>query len=108
MQAVPPQLAARASDRQSLRKQLRRRGTIAQAVRDRPASIDLLGALAAEVRPLKREEMSAMASVVLHELYSPNPTGERRAPDTVMARALEEHFGSADRWRREFLGIARS
>src|SRR5215470_2914491 len=78
------------------------------AVRDRLAGIDLFSTPAAELRALKREEMSEMASVVLHELYFGNLTGERKAPDAALARALDAHFGSFDRWRREFLGIARS
>ncbi len=75
-------------------------------LRDRLVSIDLISTPAAEVRALKREELSAMASVVLHELYFGNLTGQRKEPDDATARALAEHFGSVERWRREFLGTA--
>jgi Fe-Mn family superoxide dismutase len=49
-----------------------------------------------------------MASVVLHELYFGNLTGERKALDDMLVTELEEHFGGVERWRREFLGIAQA
>jgi Fe-Mn family superoxide dismutase len=61
---------------------------------------------AAEIRGLKREELSAMASVVLHELYFANLSGARKGPGPIVAAALEEHFGGVDRWQREFVGAA--
>src|SRR2546428_11459627 len=46
------------------------------------------------VRALKREELIAMGSVTLHELYFGNLGGEgNKVPDPVGA-LLEEHFGS--------------
>ena len=78
------------------------------ALRDRLASMDLATTTAAEIRALKREELSAMASVVLHELYFANLSGGGKAPGQVMAAALEEHFGGVDRWRHEFVGAAQS
>src|SRR5438477_1194823 len=60
------------------------------------------------LRALKREELVAMGSVTLHELYFGNLGGEgNKLPDQARA-ALEEHFGSAGAWRREFVGIAQS
>jgi Fe-Mn family superoxide dismutase len=54
------------------------------------------------VRALKREELIAMGSVTLHELYFGNLGGEgHKVPDQVGA-LLEEHFGSATAWRRDF------
>src|SRR5260370_32622359 len=61
---------------------------------------------AAEIRGLKREEQSAMASVVLPELYFANLSGARKGPGPIVAAALEEHFGGVDRWQREFVGAA--
>ena len=50
------------------------------AVRDRLATLDLATAPAYDVRALKREELEAMGSVTLHELYfgSLGGDGERR------------------------------
>lgn len=60
------------------------------------------------LRALKREELVAMGSVVLHELYFGNLGGEgNKIPDDVRA-PLEEHFGSLKAWRREFVGTAQS
>jgi Fe-Mn family superoxide dismutase len=78
------------------------------ALRDRLAGVDPTTTSAAEMRALKREELSAMASVVLHELYFANLSGARKAPGTIVAAALEEHFGGVDRWQREFVGAAQA
>jgi Fe-Mn family superoxide dismutase len=60
------------------------------------------------LRALKREELAAMGSVSLHELYFGNLGGEgHRPPDDVRAM-LDQHFGSVGAWRREFVGIAQS
>src|SRR5262245_58162007 len=73
------------------------------------------------LRGLKREELSLMGSVVLHELYFGNLGGYRRAgpnsglgrpdwhevPDAFTA-GIAADFGSADAWRREFVGTAQS
>jgi len=60
------------------------------------------------LRALKREELMAMGSVALHELYFGNLGGEgNKIPDDMRA-TLEEHFGSVAAWRREFVGAAQS
>jgi superoxide dismutase, Fe-Mn family len=60
------------------------------------------------LRALKRDELIAMNSVALHELYFGNLGGEgNKIPSDVRA-ILEEHFGSAGAWRREFVGMAQS
>jgi superoxide dismutase, Fe-Mn family len=83
------------------------------AVRTLNAVRSELAALAVGVpdyrlRALKREELMAMGSVVLHELYFGNLGGEgNKIPDQVR-EVFEEHFGSVEAWRREFLGAARA
>ena len=60
------------------------------------------------VRALKREELIAMGSVTLHELYFGNLGGEgNKIPDQVGV-LLEEHFGSVTAWRRDFVGSAQA
>jgi len=78
------------------------------ALRDRLASLDFARAPIAEVRALKHEELAAMASVVLHELYFGNLTGERKLPVGKLAAALEEDFGNVEKWRHQFVALARS
>jgi superoxide dismutase, Fe-Mn family len=77
------------------------------AVRRELAGLD--GAAPAyRLRALKREELMAMGSVELHELYFANLGGEgNKIPDDIRT-PLEEHFGSVAAWRREFVGTAQS
>src|SRR2546422_6028538 len=77
------------------------------AVRADLAALDA-GAPGYRLRALKREELPAMGSVTLHELYFGNLGGEgNKVPDQART-ILEEHFGSVAAWRREFVGTARS
>jgi Fe-Mn family superoxide dismutase len=77
------------------------------AVRGELASLGA-GVPSHHLRALKHEELVAMGSVVLHELYFGNLGGEgNRIPDPVRG-VLEEHFGSIGAWRREFVGTAQS
>ena len=66
------------------------------AVRDRLAGMDPTASIAAEIRALKREELSAMASVVLHELYFANLSGGGKVPGEKMAAALVSRYGSLE------------
>jgi Fe-Mn family superoxide dismutase len=90
------------------------------AVRRELAALDA-GTPPYRLRGLKREELSLMGSVALHELYFGNLGGFRRAgPNSGLGRpdwhevpdALETEiaadFGSASAWRREFVGTAQS
>jgi len=77
------------------------------AVRADLAALDA-GAPGYRLRALKREELIAMGSVTLHELYFGNLGGEgNKVPDQART-ILEEHFGTVAAWRREFVGTARS
>src|SRR5580765_4164693 len=86
------------------------------AVRRELAELDA-GTVPYRLRTLKREEHSAMGSVVLHELYFGNLGSEGNAglgrldwhevPNEI-APVLEEHFGSVKMWRREFVGAAQA
>src|SRR5580765_5718715 len=100
--------------------------TYGNAVRTLNAVRGELAALDAETPPyrlggLKREELSLMGSVALHELYFGNLGGYRRAgpnsglgrPDwhevpDAFAAEIAADFGSARAWRREFVGTAQS
>src|SRR5438093_12289420 len=69
------------------------------AVRAELAALDAK-APGSRLRALKREELIAMGSVALHELYFGNLGGEgNKIPDNIRA-VLEEHFGSVAAWRR--------
>lgn len=57
------------------------------------------------INGLKREELVAMNSMILHELYfaSLGPTG---TPDGALAQALTRNFGSVEAWSNEFAAPA--
>ena len=58
------------------------------AVRDRLAAMDPTATPGAEIRALKREELLAMGSAILHELYFVNLGGDGKVPP-VMAATLD-------------------
>jgi superoxide dismutase, Fe-Mn family len=60
------------------------------------------------IRALKRDELIAMGSVALHELYFGNLGGEGNKIPEPIGAALEEHFGTVTAWRREFVAAAQS
>jgi superoxide dismutase, Fe-Mn family len=77
------------------------------AVRQELGNLDVDG-LIHRLAILKREELAAMGSVALHELYFGNLGGEgNKIPDPV-ADLLETHFGSVRAWRREFVRAGQS
>jgi Fe-Mn family superoxide dismutase len=85
------------------------------AIRARLAALDRTRASASEINSLKREELIAAQSVVLHEIYfeslgghgdSP-PTG-RLEPPAELAQALERDFGSVMTWHAEFTTMAKT
>ena len=55
---------------------------------------------------LKRDEMVALNSTLLHELYFASLGGDGRTLPDALASAIARDFGSVDRWRQEFVGIA--
>ena len=57
---------------------------------------------------LKREEMAALGSTLLHELYFASLGGDGRAVPELMANAIARDFGSVARWRQEFVALASS
>ena len=53
---------------------------------------------------LKREELVALNSTLLHELYFASMGGDGQ-PTKAMSEILARDFGSLDRWRAEFRGM---
>jgi superoxide dismutase, Fe-Mn family len=56
------------------------------------------------VNGLKREELVALNSTLLHELYFASLGGDGK-PTTVLSAILTRDFGSVDRWRSEFVAM---
>jgi hypothetical protein len=59
------------------------------------------------INGLKREQLVAANSMVLHELYFAN-LGEGDGPTGALARAIERDFGSVERWRTEFTAMGKA
>jgi Fe-Mn family superoxide dismutase len=53
---------------------------------------------------LKREQLTALNSTLLHELYFASLGGDGK-PTKAMSEALTRDFGSVDRWRAEFVAM---
>jgi len=76
------------------------------AITEELEALDLATAPAHVVSRMKQEEMAALNSTLLHELYFASLGGDGRAVPEGMANALTRDFGSVDRWRREFIALA--
>ena len=71
------------------------------AITEQLESLDFASAPGYVVNGLKREELVALNSVLLHELYFASMGGEGRVT-TAISEALARDFGSVQRWRSEF------
>lgn len=74
------------------------------AITEKLESLDLAVTPGYVVNGLKRDELVALNSTLLHELYFASLGGDGR-PSETMTEALRKDFGSFDRWRSEFIAI---
>jgi superoxide dismutase, Fe-Mn family len=56
---------------------------------------------------LKREELIATNSMILHELFF-DGLGDESVPGKELSSALARDFGSLDRWRAEFIAMGKA
>ena len=59
------------------------------------------------INGLKREELIASNSMILHELFF-NGLGEQSAPGKALEAAITRDFGSFARWRSEFIAMGKA
>jgi Fe-Mn family superoxide dismutase len=59
-----------------------------------------------QVAGMKREELAALNSTLLHELYFACLSQSDGKPTPALVEALTRDFGSVDRWRAQFLSMA--
>lgn len=71
------------------------------------ASLDMANAPVFVVNGLKREELIAANSMIIHELYFDGLGGEGD-PKGALAEALTRDFGSVARWKAEFVAMGRA
>jgi superoxide dismutase, Fe-Mn family len=71
------------------------------------ADLDFTKAPIFVVNGLKREELIATNSMILHELYFDSLGGDG-VSGGVIDEVLKRDFGSVDRWRSEFVGMGKA
>ncbi len=59
------------------------------------------------INGLKREELVAMNSMILHEYFF-DSLGEPSEPDAALQEVLARDFGSFERWRSEFIAMGKA
>jgi Fe-Mn family superoxide dismutase len=59
------------------------------------------------INGLKREELIAMNSMILHELFF-DGLGEESRPGPAVAQAIARDFGSYQRWRAQFAAMGKA
>jgi Fe-Mn family superoxide dismutase len=71
------------------------------------AELDFAKAPNFVINGLKREELIAANSMILHEIYFDGLGGGTK-PAGNLAAAIERDFGSVDRWRTEFAAMGKA
>jgi len=59
------------------------------------------------INGLKREQLIAMNSMILHELFF-DGLGEQSEPRSALYEAIARDFGSYERWRAEFVAMGKA
>jgi superoxide dismutase, Fe-Mn family len=76
-------------------------------IRGEISGLDLATAPGYRLNGLKREELIAWNSMILHELYFAG-FGAAAGPSPKLAQALERDFGSHDKWAAEFSAMGKA
>jgi len=71
------------------------------------ATLDVAAASVFVVNGLKREELIAANSMIIHELYFDGLGGEGD-PKGALAEAMKKDFGSVERWKAEFVATGKA
>jgi superoxide dismutase, Fe-Mn family len=76
-------------------------------IEEKLAELDYATASGFLVNGLKREQLIAMNSMILHELFF-DGLGEQSEPTDDLKEALARDFGSHERWRSEFIAMGKA
>src|SRR5262249_44350240 len=71
------------------------------------AQLDFASAPGFVINGLKREELIASNSMILHEIFFAS-LGEGGRPDGALREALVRDFGSVERWQAEFSAMCKA
>ena len=77
------------------------------AIAEQVAGLDYAKAPVFLINGLKREELIATNSMILHEVYFAG-LGDESQPGPALTEALARDFGSVDRWRAEFVAMGKA
>ncbi len=76
-------------------------------IEEKLAELDYANAPGFLVNGLKREQLIAMNSMILHELFF-DGLGDQSEPGAALRQALTRDFGSYARWRSEFVAMGKA
>jgi superoxide dismutase, Fe-Mn family len=76
-------------------------------IEEKLAELEYVNAPGFLINGLKREQLIAMNSMILHELFF-DGLGEQSEPGHVLMDAISRDFGSYDRWRSEFVAMGKA
>jgi Fe-Mn family superoxide dismutase len=78
------------------------------AIRAQLQALDSTSAPGFQLNGLKREELIATNSTLLHELYFASLGSDAKTMVPAMTLAFDASFGSVDRWRAEFVAMGKA
>jgi Fe-Mn family superoxide dismutase len=76
-------------------------------IEEQLAEVDYAKAAGFLINGVKREQLIAMNSMILHELFF-DGLGEQSEPGGALREALARNFGSFERWRAEFVAMGKA
>jgi Fe-Mn family superoxide dismutase len=77
------------------------------AIEEKLAELDFANAPGFLINGLKREELIAANSMILHELFF-DCLGEQSEPGAALREAINRDFGSFEKWRQEFTAMGKA
>jgi Fe-Mn family superoxide dismutase len=77
------------------------------AIEERLSELDYSNTTGFLINGLKREQLIAMNSMILHELFF-DGLGEQSEPQGLLLKAIIRDFGSFERWRAEFVAMGKA
>jgi Fe-Mn family superoxide dismutase len=76
-------------------------------IEEQLAELDYAKAAGFLINGVKREQLIAMNSMILHELFS-DGLGDQSEPSSALREAPARNFGSFERWRAEFVAVGKA
>jgi Fe-Mn family superoxide dismutase len=76
-------------------------------IEEKLAELDYVNAPGFLINGLKREELIAMNSMILHELFF-DGLGDESEPGPLLENKIARDFGSCERWRSEFVAMGKA